>query len=56
MKVEGPLLTITVDLTKRLGRSASGKTVGIATTRGNVTIPGLDDPNIKVGLNIYVKD
>ena len=52
MKVEGTILTITVDLSKDFGPSSSGKTNIIATTEGNVSIPGRDE---KVGLNIYKK-
>lgn len=52
MKVEGDMMTITVDLSKDFGPSSSGKTTIIATTEGNVTIPGRDE---KVGLNIYKK-
>jgi len=53
MTTNGNVLTITVDLSKRLGRSASGKTLLIATTGGNVSAP--NDEAIKVGLNIYTK-
>jgi len=49
MKVEGNILTLTVDLTKEFGPSASGKTIIIATTEGNVTIPEREE---KVGLNV----
>jgi hypothetical protein len=52
MTVEGTMLTITVDLSKEFGPSASGKTTIIASTEGNVTIPGRDE---KVGLNVYRK-
>ena len=52
MKVEGNMMTITVDLSKDFGPSSSGKTTIIATTEGNVTIPGRDE---KIGLNIYKK-
>ncbi|WP_455244738.1 hypothetical protein [Petrachloros mirabilis] len=52
MKVEGTKLTITVDLEKEFGPSASGKTIIIASTEGNVTIP---DRQEKVGLNVYRK-
>jgi hypothetical protein len=51
MNIENNILTITVDLTKEFGPSASGKTIIIATTAGNVSIP--DNEEIKVGLNIY---
>ena len=52
-KVEHGKLTITVDLTKELGPSASGKSIIIATTEGNVDLPGASD--VKIGLNIYRK-
>jgi hypothetical protein len=53
MKIEGNILKIEVDLTKDFGPSASGKTIIIATTEGNVGIPGAEDK--KVGLNVYRK-
>ncbi len=52
MTVEGTLLTIKVDLPKEFGPSASGKTIIVASTEGNVTIPSRDE---KVGLNVYRK-
>jgi hypothetical protein len=51
LKVVKNKLTITVDLSKQSGISKSGKSRVIATTSGNVTIPGTDD--VKLGLNIY---
>jgi ABC-type molybdate transport system ATPase subunit len=53
MKMEDNILMIKVDLTKEFGPSASGKTIIIATTEGNISIP--DKENIKIGLNIYKK-
>ena len=50
--VEANMLTIKVDLSKEFGPSASGKTTIIASTEGNVTIPGREE---KIGLNIYRK-
>lgn len=50
MEINGNTLTITVDLTKDLGLSKSGKTRIIATSRGNAKIPGSD---ATIGLNIY---
>ena len=50
MMVEGNILTIKVDLTKEFGPSSSGKTIIIATTEGNVSVPDRDE---KVGLNVY---
>ena len=51
MKVDGQKLIITVDLTKEFGKSSSGKTTIVATTAGNVSVPGHDD--IKIRLNCY---
>lgn len=53
MEQEGDLLTIRVDLSKRFGKSSSGKTTIIASSQGNVSVPG--DDSIKIGLNIYTK-
>ena len=52
MSVAGDILTITIDLTKEFGPSSSGKTIIIASTEGNVTIPDREE---KVGLNVYRK-
>jgi len=52
MKVVGNILTLTVDLTKVFGQSSSGKTIIIASTEGNVSVPERDE---KVGLNVYRK-
>lgn len=52
MSVDGDILTIKVNLTKEFGPSSSGKTIIIATTEGNQSIPGRDE---KVGLNVYRK-
>jgi hypothetical protein len=52
MKVEGNILTIKVDLTKDFGPSSSGKTIIIASTEGNQTVP---DRKEVVGLNVYRK-
>jgi len=53
MQLEGDILTIRVDVTKEFGPSASGKTIIIATTEGNIPIPEKDD--VKIGLNVYRK-
>ena len=52
MTVAGNILTITVDLTKEFGPSSSGKTIIVASTEGNITVPGRDE---KIGLNVYRK-
>ncbi len=52
MAVDGNILTIKVDLSKECGPSSSGKTIIIASTEGNVSVPERDE---KVGLNVYRK-
>jgi hypothetical protein len=52
MTVDGNILTIKVDLSKEFGPSSSGKTIIIASTEGNITVPDRDE---KVGLNVYRK-
>jgi len=39
MKMEDNILIVKVDLTKEFGPSASGKTIIIASTEGNISIP-----------------
>jgi len=53
MKVEGDKLVITVDLSKRFGKSSSGKSIIIASSEGNQSVPGKEE--IKIGLNVYTK-
>ncbi len=52
MNVEGTVLTIKVDLSKEFGPSSTGKTIIVASTEGNVTIPNRQE---KIGLNVYRK-
>jgi hypothetical protein len=52
MSVEGTVLTIKVDLSKEFGPSSTGKTIIVATTEGNITIPDREE---KIGLNVYRK-
>jgi hypothetical protein len=53
MKLDGNILTITVDVSKEFGKSSSGKSIIIGSTEGNVSIPGKED--VKIGLNVYRK-
>jgi len=53
MKLDGDILTIKVDVTKEFGPSSSGKTIIIASTEGNISIPEKEE--IKIGLNVYRK-
>ncbi len=52
MSVEGNILTVKVDLTEEFGESSSGKSIIIATTEGNVSLPDREE---KIGLNVYRK-
>jgi hypothetical protein len=52
LKMEGNILTIKVDMSKEYGPSSSGKTIIIASTEGNVSVPERDE---KIGLNVYKK-
>ncbi len=52
LSVNGNILTIKVNLTKEFGPSSSGKTIIIASTEGNFSLPGRTEV---VGLNVYRK-
>lgn len=54
MTVKGSILTIEVDLSKRMGLSGSQKTMIIGSTDGSTKLEG--DDQISVGLNVYTKD
>ena len=51
MRGDGSTLVIEIDLAAEGSPSASGKTLVIASTHGNVDVPGAT--GIKVGLNVY---
>ena len=53
IKIEGDLLTVKVDLSQDFGPSSSGKTIIIASSEGNQSLPEHED--IKIGLNVYKK-
>jgi hypothetical protein len=48
-------ITIVVDLKRRLGKSKSGKSNIIATTRGISEVPGKDGKNIFMAINFFEK-
>lgn len=53
--VEGTKLIIEVDLSARGSVSSSGKTVRVASSKGNPEVAtGPDGESIKMGLNVYV--
>ena len=49
-EVKDDKLIIEIDLTKEFGPSKSGKTITVASTRGNQKIDGTD---VVMGLNLY---
>jgi hypothetical protein len=51
MNIDGNILTIKIDLSKEFGPSSSGKTIVVASTRGNANVDG--HPNIKLGVNCF---
>lgn len=53
MILDGEKLVITVDLAREFGESKSGKSITIASTEGNVSVP--EHEEIKIGLNVYRK-
>ena len=53
MKLNGSILTITVDISKEFGKSSSGKSIIIGSTEGNMSVPEKED--IKIGVNVYRK-
>jgi len=53
--VENGVLTIKADLDKAGVRSASGKTLVLASTRGNVAVPDGNGGVVFLGLNVYRK-
>lgn len=55
MSVAGDVLTIEVDLSKRGAKSSTGKTTRVASTEGNISIPGYANADLKVGLNVFTK-
>lgn len=50
MRVDGKKLVIEVDLSVQGTPSRTGKSVVIASSRGNAQVPGRDE---KIGLNVY---
>lgn len=50
-EVKGNTLTITVDLTQRIGPSSTGKTLIVASSSGNANVPG--HAGVKFGLNVF---
>lgn len=47
-------LIVEINLSENFGRSKSGKSIIIASTEGNLSVPGTE--NIKIGVNCYKVD
>ena len=54
MSQDGDILTLKIDLSSDLGQSNSGKSTRIASTGGNILLPGSE--GVFIGMNIYVKN
>lgn len=52
-EVKAKILTLTIDLSKSMGVSKSGKSELIASTEGNVEVCQMNGKPVKMGLNIY---
>ena len=50
MTIENEILVIKIDLSKEFGPSKSGKTIIVASTEGNISVPEREE---KIGLNLY---
>ncbi len=51
IKVDGDKLILVVNLSQEFGLSTSGKSITVASTEGNVSVPGYEE--VKIGLNVY---
>lgn len=52
-EIKGNKLTLEIDLTKDFGKSKSGKTVSIASTKGNVRLQTDKGKEVVIGVNCY---
>ena len=51
MHVEGDKLIVVIDLKQEHGLTSSQKSIKVASTDGNVAVPGREE--IKIGINAY---
>ena len=51
MHVDGNVMTLVVQLNQPMGPSSSGKTILLASTEGNLPVPG--HPGVEFGVNVY---
>jgi hypothetical protein len=52
-EIKGNHLLLDIDMSKELGPSSTGKTMLVATTRGNKLVPGCK--GLKIAVNAYHK-
>ena len=52
MSQKGNILTVEIDISQRGNVSSSGKSILVASTGGNVSVPGAEP--VKIGINCYV--
>ncbi|MHA1650035.1 MAG: hypothetical protein ACTSYB_07560 [Candidatus Helarchaeota archaeon] len=50
MKLEVDIATLKIDTTKEYGSSASGKSIVVASSRGNKQV---EDTGVFIGINVY---
>lgn len=50
-RIEGNKLVIEIDLAEEHGLTGSGKSIKVASSDGNMSVPGRED--VKIGLNVY---
>ncbi|MHA1231182.1 MAG: hypothetical protein ACTSRP_07610 [Candidatus Helarchaeota archaeon] len=53
-ELDGDILILKIDLSKELGESKSGKSIIIASTRGNKRIKEYEKKTVMIGLNCYI--
>ena len=54
IELKGDILHIEIDLSKEFGESKSGKSIVVASTRGNKRIQDYEKKQIMLGLNCYI--
>ena len=53
-KINGNTLTLVINLDETQGPSKSGKSTIVASTNGNVPVPGSAHPDMRIGVNVYM--
>lgn len=53
LKRNGDILTLEIDISKECGHSKSGRTVIVASSRGNIPLPGLGEYGFRLGVTLF---